>query len=234
MHRFDSQWLIYMLISAPGLILSLTIHELAHARTALAFGDPTARDQGRISLNPLRHLDPLGTLALFFVGFGWAKPVPVNPNNLHPPRLGNFAVSIAGPLSNLMLAVVFGLLLRVLIYARGHLEYGVYETIRMVLAMTTLINITLFLFNLIPLAPLDGHHILGEMLPPRAHWNYVDWQARYGRSVLMAVIFLPWILQILRVPSLPGTAGEILSSPIRFVQAQGYHLLARLLGLPPV
>src|ERR1035437_8633090 len=109
----DSAWLADKLLTIPLLIFSLVVHECAHARTALAFGDPTAKNMGRITLNPLPHLDFMGTLCLIFSGFiGWAKPVPVNPYNLHPRRLGDIAVSFAGPASNLSLALIFGLILK--------------------------------------------------------------------------------------------------------------------------
>ena len=97
---FQDDWFYRLILVAPPLLLSLTVHEFAHARTALAFGDPTAKAMGRVSLNPLVHLDPIGTIVLLVTrAFGWAKPVPINPANLHPRRLGDIAVSAAGPAS---------------------------------------------------------------------------------------------------------------------------------------
>ena len=114
----DPQMLVALI---AAMLISLTLHELAHARTALAFGDPTAQMMGRISLNPLRHLDPIGSIALVLsmmagAGIGWAKPVPVNPANLQPRRLGDIMVSLAGPMANLGLAVAAGLLLRLMVH----------------------------------------------------------------------------------------------------------------------
>ena len=153
------QSLAAMLMLLPPLIFSLVIHEYAHARTAWSFGDPTAKHMGRLTLNPLAHLDPIGTLALVFIGFGWAKPVPVNPLNLHPRRLGDIAVSLAGPMSNLLLAVVSFLLYRgwAMLYARQLIGQAVYEPVSDSLFLLGIINVLLCTFNLIPLFPLDGH-----------------------------------------------------------------------------
>ncbi|HUT56710.1 MAG TPA: site-2 protease family protein [Phycisphaerae bacterium] len=221
---FDADRLQMMLLLAPGLLLSLTLHEVAHARTALAFGDPTARNMGRTSLNPLRHLDPIGTLALFFIGFGWAKPVPVNPANLHPPRMGDIAVSLAGPVTNLGLAVIFGLATRAFIHFRLLAGTAVHETVLYMLIYTTLINIILCVFNLIPLFPLDGHHVLGQIISPWRRVDYMRWQMQYGRILLIALIIGPGLLRMLtRNPNVPDPIGLL------FSWARG--LLLPLLGL---
>lgn len=183
----------HLLVMAVPLLLSLVIHEYAHGRVALAFGDPTAKYNGRLTLNPLAHLDPIGTLALFLVGFGWAKPVPVNPANLHPRRLGDIMVSLAGPLSNLALAALSGALLRVLLLA-GDPEWPVYEPGKMMLWWTMAVNLILCIFNLIPLFPLDGHHILRESLPVHMRAGFMQWQVRYGQILLLALIFVPRLL----------------------------------------
>jgi Zn-dependent protease len=195
----DSDWLFNLLITAPPLLLSLTIHEYAHARTALAFGDPTAKIMGRCTLNPLVHLDLLGTICLLFSHLiGWAKPVPVNPANLHPPRLGNIAVSLAGPASNLSLAIICGLVLKVMIprmaHSDGLMNSNVVDIIFRMLEVTLLANIGLFAFNLIPLFPLDGHHILRETLPLNIQPSFMHWQVRFGPILLMAMVFLPRIV----------------------------------------
>ena len=181
-----------MIILTPPLLFSLTIHELAHARTALAFGDPTAKNMGRCTWNPLAHLDPIGTLALIVVGFGWAKPVPVNPNNLHPPKWGNIAVSFAGPLSNLMFAFAIAIGLRLTLTFGWHLS----DMALKIALYTMAINMCLFIFNMLPLFPLDGHHIAREQLPPELKGPFMDWQMRYGRFVLMAIILGPMLLQM--------------------------------------
>ena len=201
----------YMLMLAPGLLFSLTIHEYAHARVALLFGDPTAYYQGRVSLNPLRHLDPIGTLMILLIHFGWAKPVPVNPANLHPRGIGDIAVSLAGPLSNLAFAALLGVMVRVAL-ASGFLAdrpWG--ETALAMVLMTMGINIVLFVFNLIPLFPLDGHHILRELLPAGQRYGYMAWQMRFGHITLLAFLFLPRLLDI---PSALGIMFSYVIPPI--------------------
>jgi len=173
---------------------SLSLHELAHARTALAFGDPTARDMGRCTINPLAHLDPIGTLALVLVGFGWAKPVPVNVHNLHPPKWGGIAVSVAGPLSNLMLAVITGLLLRLMVASPGFVASRVGDAVFQVAVFTMAANLCLFVFNMVPLYPLDGHHIFRDHLPADMQAGFMRWQLQYGRFALLALIFAPRLL----------------------------------------
>jgi Zn-dependent protease len=212
--------LVEILVLLPTLIFSLVIHEHAHARTAWCFGDATAKDMGRMTLNPLAHLDPIGTLALIFVGFGWAKPVPVNPFNLHPVRLGNIAVSLAGPASNLLLAVI-GLLLLAgsgIAYRHGLIGDSAYDPIFNCLEVLVSINIVLCTFNLVPLYPLDGHHILGELLPRSTSQAYMQWQLQYGRVALMALLFGPALLrQVTNNPDIPNPLGLLFSYATRLI-----------------
>lgn len=190
------QDLYKMLLAAAPLLLSLTVHEYAHARTALAFGDDTARRQGRVTLNPLAHLDPIGTLVLVLSQFiGWARPVPVNPNNLHPRRLGDIAVSLAGPMSNLGLAILCGLGLRLMLAIVGAPQNDVGRYTYLVLFITMMANLGLFMFNMLPLFPLDGHHIAREILPTHdQQQRFMQWQTRFGMVILLALIFLPAVL----------------------------------------
>ncbi len=156
------------IFSLPGVLLGLTVHECAHAWMAFTLGDPTARDAGRLSFNPLRHLDPLGTLLLIFAGFGWAKPVIFNPANLAHPRRDRALIAAAGPFSNLMLAALLMFLLMkiaafadtagVATFMEAH-ETAVDAVVKM--AFTgAVVNLGLFVFNLIPIPPLDGSHIV--------------------------------------------------------------------------
>ncbi|MHC4561269.1 MAG: site-2 protease family protein [Planctomycetota bacterium] len=187
----------YKLLAFPGLAFSLTIHEYAHARLALAFGDPTAQQQGRVSLNPLRHLDPIGTLALFFLRFGWAKPVPVNRANLRNPGLADMIISLGGPASNFLLAILLTGVLK-LVSAMGWLGLIGNEDTRTLavnlMLYTIVINFVLCIFNLIPLYPLDGHHILRELLPWDMRSDYMRVQMRFGMFALMAIIIAPRLL----------------------------------------
>ena len=205
----------------PPLLFSIVVHEVAHARTALFFVDPTAQRLGRTSLNPLVHLDPIGTLALLFIGFGWAKPVPVDYRNLHPPRLGNIMVSLAGPLSNLSLAVICGVLLKILFVLPGLENYAAAETLVNVLFYTFAVNVALCAFNLLPLFPLDGHHILRELLPYHKRMAFMQWQMQFGTTALMALVLGPQLLSYLFKQPIP--------SPIGLVIGKAIHLLASLI-----
>jgi Zn-dependent protease len=217
-----------LVLVLPLLISSLVIHEYAHARTAWNFGDGTAKAMGRVTLNPLAHLDPFGTIALLLVGFGWAKPVPVNPNNLQPRRLGDIAVTLAGPGSNLLVAVVSLLLLRGWFAAAGHWHTlagtATYEMIAKALLILGSINIGLCAFNMIPLFPLDGHHILREILPVRHHQEFMYWQFRYGRLLLLALIIGPDLLgQMTGNPSFPD--------PVLWFLDHAQYLAMKIMGM---
>lgn len=157
-----------MLLAAPVILFALTVHEYFHAWTALKFGDPTARDLGRLTLNPIAHIDMLGLLVMFMTQFrfGWAKPVPVNPVNLRNFRVADSWIAAAGPLSNVGLAVIFAIAFRILEISPFGLPIEVYETVMEVLLLSVWINIALALFNMIPLFPLDGSHILRNIAPP--------------------------------------------------------------------
>jgi len=199
----------------PPLLLSLTLHEFAHARVALAFGDPTARNMGRVSLNPLVHLDPVGTIALLLVGFGWARPVPVNPFNLHPRRLGDMMVSLAGPAMNLALAFAAGGVLRILSATGASVSPVVWT----MLETTMVINVILCVFNLIPLYPLDGHHIVRELLPWRTQDRFMRWQLQYGMYGLMILLVVPRMLRAYVNPNIPDPIGIVLRFAMRAMGA---------------
>lgn len=216
-------WVLEIAVLAGPLLFSLTLHELAHARTALAFGDPTAKNMGRCTFNPLVHLDPIGTAALLFCGFGWAKPVPVNPNNLHPRRLGNIAVSLAGPLSNLTLAVLICLVIRLTLSLGVDLSGPFWDIVRTVAIGTVAVNLCLFMFNMIPLFPLDGHHILREQLSSDMQVRFMLWQMRYGRLVLMGLIL---------GPRLTAALGMNVFNPIGFVYELALNLAVNHIILP--
>jgi len=170
------------------LIIALTIHEFSHAFVADRFGDTTARNAGRLTLNPLKHLDVFGSLMLLLVGFGWAKPVPVNPYALR--RRSDSAlmwVSLAGPASNLLLAILAGLVLRFRLVpwtASGSFLPSAAEFLFTFLS----INLLLMLFNLIPLAPLDGEKVLSFLLPAKMQEGFAGIQ-RYGPILLMVLLF---------------------------------------------
>ncbi len=146
------------IIFLPVLVIAITVHEYAHARVAYLYGDPTAKLQGRLSLNPLVHLDPLGALMLLIFKIGWAKPVPINPRNFRDYRSGMFWVSFAGPLANFLLAFASLLILKV-----GRWNFSGGDILWLLLYTQVSINIALGVFNLIPLPPLDGSKILSTL-----------------------------------------------------------------------
>ena len=167
------------IIIAAALVLSLTVHEWAHAYTADRLGDPTPRSYGRVTLNPLSHLDPFGTLLLLLVGFGFAKPVPINPGNLG--RWGTMWVAAAGPISNLVIALLCALLLKVL--PPSQLSISILLTVLSV-------NVVLAVFNLIPIPLLDGSRILGALVPSLGR-SLRDFEMQpYSFLIVMAFIYL--------------------------------------------
>lgn len=178
-------------IVASVLIFSLALHELGHAWTAERMGDKTARNLGRVTLNPLKHLDPVGTALLLIVGFGWAKPVPIRPGNFYNYRLGLFVVSVAGIVVNLAIAVSALLLLVALGTTMGNLAQVLAsgDPLRYGLFVTAQINVVLAVFNLLPVPPLDGSKMLQAFLPgsvQRAMWQL----ERYGFFLVILILVL--------------------------------------------
>jgi len=176
----------------PVIIFALSFHEFAHGWMANRFGDQTAKLNGRLTLNPMAHLDIFGSLALYFMGFGWAKPVPVNPRNLSDPKRELLWIALAGPVSNLLLALISGILLSVLLgvgIISGH------SNIVIVLVMSLQINLVLAIFNFLPIPPLDGSKILEGLVPYKYH-NQVAKFEYYGPRVLIGLILLSMFTSI--------------------------------------
>ena len=168
-------------------LASLSFHEFAHAFAAWKLGDDTAKDMGRLTLNPLKHIDPIGLLAFLFVGFGWAKPVPFNPYNLRNAKWGPSIVAAAGPLANLILVVVSGLILRLLLSA-GVLAISSVATAFLVFLVQ--MNVILFLFNLIPVTPLDGSKFLLAALDKPRHFQTRRFIETNGMWLLLGLILV--------------------------------------------
>ena len=172
------------------LVIAFTIHELAHAWTALQLGDDTPRRMGRLTLNPLAHLDPIGSILLLIAGFGWAKPVQVNPYNLrNGPRMGMAIVAAAGPISNLVLAVLAGIPFRLGLVTGFGGGGAVLPSLGQFLGDFIYLNVILLLFNLIPIAPLDGSKIL-RGFAPREWDGILAPLEQYGPILLMLLVFL--------------------------------------------
>ena len=168
---FSHSAIMQLIIVAPPLLLGLTVHEVAHGYVALRFGDPTARLAGRLTLNPLRHLDLVGTLAFFLFKIGWAKPVPVNPGYLRNPHRDMLWVALAGPVSNLALALVSALGARLIDVSAAMLFSGpvlaaIFNPLYLLLVASVQVNLLLCVFNFLPIPPLDGGRILTSLLPP--------------------------------------------------------------------
>ena len=206
---FGSLW--DMLLRLAAVLLCLTVHETCHGLAAYALGDPTARQAHRLSLNPLRHIDWFGLLMMFLAGFGWAKPVPVNPNYFKKPKEGMAITALAGPVSNFLLALVLLLIARG-VYLRALVTGQLSETWFSFLLNTASLSVGLGLFNLVPIPPLDGSKVLAVLLPDRAYGWLMRYE-RFGMLLLLAVISV-------------GIGSNALDSAIRWT----FTLLCRLVG----
>lgn len=179
--------LVYILLALPGILLALTIHEYSHGYVAWRMGDPTAKFAGRLTFNPIRHIDVFGLLAFLLIGIGWAKPVPINPNNFYDVKQGVLYTSIAGPGSNFLTAILFGLALRIIPISLGFLM-----PLRIILEAVVFFSLVLCVFNLIPIPPLDGSHVLFHFLPPR--YAYIEhWMNRYWLFIIGGLLVLNFV-----------------------------------------
>ncbi len=179
------QKIIYV---APAVLIALSLHEFAHGWASYMLGDPTPKAQGRISLNPLHHLDLVGTLLLFFVGFGWAKPVQVDSRYYQNPKSDMVKVALAGPIMNFIVAFIAIFIFEVLY----KLDIGINILtgyILLLLQYIAIINIGLGIFNLIPIPPLDGSKVLMAVLPPKSYFSYMKYE-QFGMIILIMFIYL--------------------------------------------
>ena len=184
---FDPKSIILLI---PVILFALSVHEYSHGMVAYRLGDPTAKYAGRLTLNPLSHLDPMGTIMLFLVGFGWAKPGPVDPSYFANPKRDMLWVALAGPAANMGLALLSGLIIRFLTSDPSAYLSGTLGPILISMMVRSLqINLMLAVFNLLPVPPLDGSKIMYSLLPPQyAHWNYN--LERYGPMVLFGLVMM--------------------------------------------
>jgi len=194
--------IISLIITMPALIISLTGHEFMHGYVAYKLGDPTPKNSGRLSLNPLRHLDILGSISLLLAGFGWAKPVPVNPYYLKKPKRDMSLIALAGPFANFFMAYI-SILLYGILYAIGSIPW----IIMLMVEYLAIININLGIFNLIPVPPLDGSKVLFSILPDREYFKYMQFE-RYGMFILIILLFT-----------------DILTKPLNFLTNLVYSIM---------
>lgn len=190
--RFDSLFSTALVVAAS--LLCIVVHETCHGLTAYWLGDTTAKDAGRLTLNPLRHIDLVGLAMMAILKFGWAKPVPVDMRNFKNPKTGMAITAAAGPISNIVLAILFLLIRSVVLglaIGQGGLARG-WELVNEFLEYVILISAGLAVFNLIPISPLDGSKVLFALLPERAYWTLLRYE-RYGMLVLVAVMLLGWL-----------------------------------------
>ena len=198
MNDIDIQRLLLLIvIQAPPLLFALTMHELAHGYVAYRLGDPTAKEAGRLTMNPLKHLDPFGVLAFVIMKIGWAKPVPVDPRYFRNPRKDMLVVALAGPAANVFLAIASALLLQLLLRL-PFLPAALIQPLHHMLVASVWINVMLAVFNLLPIPPLDGSKILMGMLPPRAAYSYAKLEP-FG-FLLVLGLFITGIIGWLIMP----------------------------------
>jgi len=198
MGNFD---FIRVLMFLPGIILGLTVHEYSHALVAHWCGDNTSKDQGRVTLNPLRHIDPLGFIMLLVAGFGWAKPVQFNEQNLRNPKTDVIKIAVAGPLSNAIVAMVLSVIFALIAPHFANSYSNTISTITEIVIYAIFINWGLFVFNLIPLPPLDGSHILFH--PFRKYPAVYNAIYKYGSFLLLGIIIISIVTKINIFPIVP-------------------------------
>lgn len=220
----DTNTLLSLLLTLPAVLVAITFHEFAHGFAADRLGDDTARRQGRLNLNPLSHLDPIGTVMLIFAGFGWGKPVEINSRNFNrniKMSVGEAIVAVAGPIMNFILAFVFAVIYMALWkFASEFVATQTGVVVMLLLSACISVNVGLGIFNLIPLPPLDGSKIIGGFLP----YNVRNWFERYY-NIFYIVFIVIWVT---------GIAGEIISPLISVTYEGIIKLVAMLFGVTVV
>ncbi len=217
----SGNYLLSLLLTLPGVIIAITFHEFAHAYAAYKLGDDTPRMQGRLNLNPLSHMDPIGFVLLIFAHIGWGKPVQINPRNFdrkYSMSKGEAIVSVAGPVMNFVLALVFTIIyFAVLKFAPGIMLTQWGAIVITMISSTIIVNVGLGVFNLIPLPPLDGSKIFRNFMS----YNVKEWLDRYEKYFYIAFLIL-WIT---------GFAGQIISPIIELISTGLIRLVGMLFGM---
>jgi Zn-dependent protease len=208
-----TSFITQIIVSLPGMLLAITVHEFSHAYVALLFGDPTAKQQGRLTFNPISHLDPFGAIALIVAQIGWAKSVPVDPRNLRRPKQDMIWISLAGPASNLLTAMALALVFNIVrstVHPSAFAAGSAFEPLLSMLIYAIFINVGLGVFNLLPIHPLDGSKILSGLLPRRLAYQF-DQMEQYGIFILLFFI-------------ISGASTYIIMPPIRYISSFMLHL----------
>ena len=230
---FTKEYIVELILTITAALISLSIHEFSHALAAYKLGDPTARNLGRLSINPLKHLDPLGTLCMIFFHFGWAKPVPINPRNFKNQRRGFALSALAGPLSNIILsfflALIFLICANTFKYTDSDFLNSLMQNTLNFFYIFHLINVGLGVFNLIPIPPFDGSRLLSLLLPPKYYFKimknerYIYWVVmawlllgRYAYSMLLNIDFISGS-KTLSIMARFFSLSHILSDAIGFI-----------------
>lgn len=226
-----SETLMLAIVLIPGLVIAIVFHEVAHGWMAKLLGDPTAAEMNRLSLNPLRHVDPVGTVILPGIlalsgapVFGWAKPVPVIAQRLRNPRYGMMAVAAAGPGTNLILATIGAVLLGLIAGAVTARPEGAFEVFLTGLNYFIVINIFLALFNLLPIPPFDGSHIVEGLLPPKAARVYAKARPLGLPLLFLLLLVIPWLF-----PQL-GIVEKVVLPPVEWAQRHFMQLAMLVAG----
>lgn len=207
---YNSDYFLSLLLGLPGILIAISFHEAAHGYAADALGDDTPRLSGRLTVNPLAHIDIIGFLAMVFLRFGWAKPVPINPNNFKNRKKGIIIVALAGCLTNLLLGFIS--MAAVVICSR----LGENRILLQILYLMSYYNVLFAIFNLIPLPPLDGSHVLAELLPYQAQIQY-EKIARYSYFILLILMFV-------------GVFGAIITPPVNGLMNLFYKFWMLIFG----
>jgi Zn-dependent protease len=197
------EWVMDKVYILPGIIIGLAFHEFAHAFVADRLGDNIPRLQGRVTVNPISHIDPIGMIALLFVGFGWGVPVEINPGNFKKPRRDELLVSLSGVIMNLILAIVFTLILKVYLMFVGYNAGEMGIVVGDIIFYIIYINLILMVFNLLPIPPLDGFNILTELFNLK---KYSWWYKIYDKGFIILMIFIVF-----------GFTSKILTPTIEFL-----------------